>query len=119
MRVKSPSLGLIMAGLISVTTGCVVGPHTKSAQAEKAPTSIHQQVPTASAANLTLATWNMEHLAFPISQGCRPRSETRNTATATICPDSRCRYLCCARSGITGSAATGIPCRSMANLYFR
>jgi endonuclease/exonuclease/phosphatase family metal-dependent hydrolase len=30
--------------------------------------------------NLTVATWNTEHLAFPITQGCRPRTEAELAA---------------------------------------
>ena len=44
-------------------------------------TSIHNIVDTD--AQLRVATWNVEHLAYPIDKGCKPRTETEINAMRT------------------------------------
>ncbi|WP_100658301.1 HAD family acid phosphatase [Alteromonas flava] len=56
-------------GAVLFITGCQSTAHSNQVSSSTEATAVSQTNDT-----LTFATWNVEHLAYPINQGCKPRS---------------------------------------------
>lgn len=67
-------VGLAIGSCLAFVTACSEG--------NSKPTDSHSAMPSvttkADPLELTVATWNAEHLAFPIDEGCKPRTQEEN-----------------------------------------
>ena len=74
MKLKRIIHGLMVAGLSIVTSACLSTPNTQDKPLEITPSESINQTGAANS-NLVVTSWNVEHLAYPSSDGCKPRNE--------------------------------------------
>ena len=72
------NIHLLVLAISSLLGGCATE-HSQSAAIEQTVPALHA---SSTAKKLVLATWNMEHLAFPGASGCKPRQPEEIVAMA-------------------------------------
>ena len=73
MKLNQFMRSLLVIGISALSTGCL------STSNELVPTVATNTSATNTSEELVIATWNVEHLAYPVSAGCKPRTEQELT----------------------------------------